>query len=56
MFRIMQLGVPEHTFGLILNLARSFESYRKDVVNGLWQNSTSFSLLNHPIKDLNKKT
>ena len=33
----------------------SVESYRKDLINGLWQNSTSFSLLSHPINDLNKK-
>lgn len=45
-------SVPEHTFALILALRRKLLDYRADVEAGLWQQSSRFCLLGHPISDL----
>ncbi len=44
--------VPEHTFALILALARSLVPYRADVLAGEWQKAGQFCFFNHPIGDL----
>jgi glycerate dehydrogenase len=44
--------VPEHTFGLILALARSIGPYRAGVLAGEWQRAAQFSYFSHPIIDL----
>lgn len=48
--------VPEHTFALILALRRSLFAYRDSVVAGDWQRAGQFTLLTHPIRDLNGAT
>ena len=45
-------AVVEHVFGVILTLAHSLHRYRDDVRAGAWQQSTSFCLLQHPIREL----
>lgn len=46
------VSVPEHVFTLILALRRNLRAYITDTENGLWQSSTRFCLLGHPIGDL----
>lgn len=48
--------VPEHAFALILALRRNLLAYREDVRRGLWQQSASFCLAAHPVRDLNGAT
>jgi len=48
--------VPEHAFALILSLRRSLPAYRDSVAAGAWQRSGQFTLLSHPIRDLNGAT
>ncbi len=45
-------SVPEHTFALILALARNLPAYRADVEAGRWQKAEPFCLLSRPIADL----
>jgi glycerate dehydrogenase len=45
-------SVPEHAFALMLALRRNLLAYRADVAAGRWQRSTTFCLLDHPIRDL----
>lgn len=44
--------VPEHTFALLLALARSLVPYRTDVLAGEWQRAQQFCFFTHPILDL----
>ena len=46
------VSVPEHVFALILALRRNLRAYCADVEAGLWQQSSRFCLLDHPISDL----
>lgn len=46
------VSVPEHCFTLMLALRRNLVAYRADVEAGLWQASSRFCLLDHPITDL----
>jgi len=46
------VSVPEHTFALMLAVRRSLRAYAADVDAGLWERSTRFCLLDHPIGDL----
>ena len=46
------VAVPEHCFALILALRRNLRAYCADVDEGLWQKSSRFCLLDHPIADL----
>ena len=46
------VAVPEHCFTLILALRRNLRAYCADVDAGLWQRSSRFCLLDHPIADL----
>jgi glycerate dehydrogenase len=46
------VSVPEHVFTLILALRRNLRAYCNDVNAGLWQQSSRFCLLDHPIADL----
>ena len=46
------VSVPEHVFTLILALRRNLRAYSTDVEAGLWQQSSRFCLLDHPIADL----
>ena len=46
------VSVPEHMFTLMLALRRNLRAYCFDVDAGLWQKSTRFCLLDHPIADL----
>ncbi len=45
-------SLPEHVFALVLALRRNLVAFRADVDAGLWQHSTAFCLLTHPIGDL----
>ncbi len=45
-------SVPEHCFAMLLALRRNLRAYCADVDAGLWQRSTRFCLLDHPIGDL----
>lgn len=46
------VSVPEHVFTLMLALRRNLRAYITDTENGLWQRSSRFCLLDHPITDL----
>jgi glycerate dehydrogenase len=46
------VSVPEHVFTLILALRRNLRAYCADVEAGLWEKSSRFCLLDHPIADL----
>ena len=48
--------VPEHAFALILALRRNLLAYRRDVENGVWNESEQFCFLTHPIGDLHGST
>ena len=45
-------SVPEHTFALILALARSIVPYGEDVLAGEWQKAEQFCFFSNPIVDL----
>ncbi len=47
--------VPEHTFALILALARNLIGYREDVHAGRWGASGQFCFFNEPVIDLHGK-
>ena len=44
--------VPEHTFALILSLARDLPEYRAQVLDGAWQAAGQFCFFTRPIRDL----
>lgn len=44
--------VPEHTFALILALARSIVPYRSSLLAGRWQEAAQFCYFDYPIVDL----
>jgi glycerate dehydrogenase len=46
------VSVPEHCFALMLAVRRNLRAYVADVEAGLWERSTRFCLLDHPIADL----
>lgn len=46
------ISVPEHCLALILALRRQLRAYAADVEAGLWERSSRFCLLDHPIGDL----
>ena len=48
--------VPEHAFALILALRRNLLAYREDVRRGRWQESATFCLRGHPVRDLHGAT
>ena len=48
--------VPQHTLALILNLATKTHLYAKDVDQGHWEKSSSFTLLRYPTFELKGKT
>ncbi|MCK0195772.1 D-2-hydroxyacid dehydrogenase [Ancylobacter sp. 6x-1] len=47
--------VPEHTFALLLALARSIVPYRQEVIDGAWQAAQQFCFFTNPIIDLSGK-
>lgn len=49
-------SVVEHVFAMLLNLCRRLDDYRHDVVNGKWQQSRQFCLLDHPFRELRGRT
>ncbi|MGX1098190.1 D-2-hydroxyacid dehydrogenase [Amorphus sp. MBR-141] len=49
-------SVPEHTFALILSLARGLHVYRSQVAAGRWSASGQFCFHTHPITELAGKT
>lgn len=49
-------SVVQHVFTLILNLSTHFLSYHNAVVDGKWQSSDQFCLLDFPIHELAGKT
>ncbi|MHC4394211.1 MAG: D-2-hydroxyacid dehydrogenase [Planctomycetota bacterium] len=48
--------VPQHTFALLLNLATRAWEYNRDIRNGQWQKSSTFTLLRYPTFELAGKT
>lgn len=46
------VSVPEHCFALMLAVRRNLRAYAADVEAGLWERSSRFCLLDHPIADL----
>ena len=48
--------VPEHAFALILALRRNLLAYRRDVEDGVWNESEQFCFFTHPIGDLHGST
>jgi len=44
--------VPEHVLSVVLNLRRQVIHYRQQVIDGQWQKSTNFCLIDQPIRDL----
>ena len=49
-------SVVQHVFALLLSLTNHLMAYRKDLAQGLWSKSTHFSLLTHPIQELQGQT
>lgn len=47
--------VPQHTFALILNLASRVHQYDRDVRDGAWERSSTFTLLTYPTFELSGK-
>lgn len=47
--------VPEHSFALLLALARSIVPYRQEVLAGEWQKAGQFCFFSNPIVDLSGK-
>ncbi len=48
--------VPEHAFAMILALRRNLLAYRRDVENGVWNQSDQFCFFTHDIGDLHGAT
>jgi glycerate dehydrogenase len=44
--------VPEHVLALIFTLRRNLFAYTKDVQDGVWNKSSQFCFLTHPIRDI----
>ncbi len=44
--------VPEHVLGLTLNLRRELIHHRQQVIDSQWQKSSSFCIIDKPIRDL----
>jgi glycerate dehydrogenase len=44
--------VPEHVIALIFALRRNLLTYVKDVQDGVWNKSSQFCFLTHPIRDI----
>ncbi len=44
--------VPEHVIALIFALRRNLLAYVEDVKNGVWNKSSQFCFLTHPIRDI----
>ena len=44
--------VPEHVIALIFALRRNLLTYVKDVADGVWNKSSQFCFLTHPIRDI----
>ncbi len=44
--------MPEHVLALIFTLRRNLFAYTKDVQNGVWNKSSQFCFLTHPIRDV----
>ena len=44
--------VPEHVLALIFTLRRNLFAYTKDVQDGVWNKSSQFCFLTHPIRDV----
>jgi glycerate dehydrogenase len=49
-------SVPEHVLMLILALRRNLFAYRRDVQDGLWNQSKQFCLLTHELHDIKGST
>jgi len=49
-------SVSQHTFALILSLTSNICSYHRDVREGKWEKSSSFTLLEYPTIELANKT
>ncbi len=49
-------SVVEHVFALLLSLRRHLQSYHNAALNGRWQNSETFCLLENPIEELAGQT
>lgn len=48
--------VPEHVIALIFALRRNLLTYVNDVQNGVWNTSSQFCFLTHPIRDISGST
>ena len=48
--------VPEHVLALIFTLRRNLFAYTKDVQDGVWNKSSQFCFLTHPIRDVSGST
>ena len=48
--------VPEHVIALIFALRRNLLTYVNDVQNGVWNKSSQFCFLTHPISDISGST
>ena len=49
-------SVCQHVFAMILSLSIHLGKYRRAVMNGAWQQSQHFCLLDYPIEELSGKT
>ena len=49
-------SVAQHVFSLVLQLAGNSHRYRRDMQQGLWQQSPFFCCLDHPMMELDGKT
>jgi glycerate dehydrogenase len=45
-------SVVQHVFALLLSLTTRLAQYQHDVHSGVWSRSTFFSLLDHPVREL----
>jgi len=45
-------SVVQHVFAMLLALTTRLEEYQRDVYSGDWSRSEFFSLLNHPVREL----
>ena len=50
------ITVPEHVLSLTLNLRREVIHHRQQVIDGEWQKSSSFCIIDKPIRDLHGAT
>jgi glycerate dehydrogenase len=48
--------VPEHVLALIFALRRNLFAYVEDTKNGVWNKSSQFCFLTHPIRDISGST